>query len=289
VRYHLIGNRLLNKSLALITADELRAWRNNLISKGLTASSVNRVRNNLRACLELAMSARSHVWKEGLETLPNAQRARAAMIYPDATISALVTEAYRHDPALGLLFDVLSITGTRPVQAQRLHVEDLIVSDPERPRLMMNKSAKGGGRNRAEKKTLRFPVPITKALAAKLQAAAKGRADNARLLLQSDGQPWNENNPSGDYRKAFAEVAKAMGLPANATAYLFRHSSIVRMLLGGVHTKIVADLHDTSEPMIRAHYAKFLVEHSDDVARAVLLHHDEPAPPADNVVALPVR
>jgi hypothetical protein len=27
VRYHLIGNRLLNKSLALITADELRAWR----------------------------------------------------------------------------------------------------------------------------------------------------------------------------------------------------------------------------------------------------------------------
>jgi hypothetical protein len=32
-------------------------------------------------------------------------------------------------------------------------------------------------------------VPITVQLAAKLKAAAKGRADNASLLAQSDGSP----------------------------------------------------------------------------------------------------
>ena len=58
---------------------------------------------------------------------------------------------------------------------------------------MMPKSAKGGGRNRSEKKTERYSVPITVQLAARLRAAAKRRADHAPLLLQSDGSPWGDN------------------------------------------------------------------------------------------------
>jgi integrase len=217
------------------------------------------------------MPSRSHVWKEGLETLPNATRARK-LIFPDATISALVAAAYARDAALGLLCDVLATTGMRPVQAARLRIEDLI-ADAKRPRLMPSRTAKGGGRNRAEKMLQRYPVPITPALWAKLKQAAKGRPDTAPLLLQADGKPWDEINPHGDYRYVFADVVKAVGLATDTTAYLFRHSAIARMLLKGVHTKIVADLCDTSEPMIRAHYGKFIVEHTDDIARAVLLHH----------------
>lgn len=284
VRYHLKGEVLLTRPLALISAEDLKKWRNSLIGKGLTASSVNRIRNAMRACLELAMPSRSHVWKDGLERLPNATTARK-LIFPDTTISALVAEATRHNAGLGLLCDVLAVTGMRPIQAQRLRVEDLI-GGPH-PRLMVSKTAKGGGRNRAEKKQQRFPVPITPALHSKLRAAAKGRDDHAPLLMQSSGRPWSAN-PNADYRHMFAQIVKTLKLPDDATAYLFRHSSIVRMLLKGLPTKLVADLHDTSEPMIRAHYGRYLVEHTDDIARAALLHHDAPDT-SDNVVPMTGR
>ena len=139
-RYHLTPS-LLSKPLALIAADDLKAWRDSVVAKGLAPSSVNRVRNSVRACLELFAPDRSHVWKTGLETLPNATRARK-LIFPDETIRALVAEAYRHDPALGILCDVLAATGMRPILAQRLRVEDLIAGD--KPRLMVSKTAKGG-------------------------------------------------------------------------------------------------------------------------------------------------
>jgi site-specific recombinase XerD len=273
VRHHMVP-ALLSKPLSLITADELKHWRDRLIAKGLAPSSVNRIRNALRAALELSAPNRSHVWKNGLETLPNATRARKA-IYPDEVIRSLVAEAYRHDPAVGLLCDVLSQTGMRPIQAQRLRVEDLIGGD--KPRLMVSKTAKGGGRNRAEKKLQRYPIPLTSALYARLRGAAQGRADDAALLLQADGRPWHAENPHGDYRRIWLEVATAVGLGAEATPYLFRHSSIARMLLRGLHTKLVADLHDTSEQMIRQHYGKYIVEHSDEAVRGVLL---DDAPPA---------
>jgi integrase len=270
-RHHLTPS-LLSKPLDLITAAELKVWRNGLIAKGLAPSTVNRVRNNVRAALELSAPNRSHVWKAGLETLPNATRARK-LIFPDDVIRALVAQAYRQDSATGLLCDVLAATGMRPIQAQRLRIEDLIGGD--KPRLMVSKTAKGGGRNRAEKKLQRYPVPITATLCLKLKAAAKGRADDAPLLLQADGRPWNEINPHDDYRRDWIEIVRAVGLAPDATPYLFRHSSIARMLMRGLHTKLVSDLHDTSEQMIRQHYGKFIIEHTDEIARAALLH-DEP-------------
>jgi len=51
----------------------------------------------------------------------------------------------------------------------------------------------------------------------------------------------------------------------------------------------VASLHNTSVKMIEASYAKHITEHGDEHARAALLHHDELAPVADNVVAISGR
>ena len=93
------------------------------------------------------------------------------MIIPDDKVREFVATAYRLDQQFGLLTDTLAITGARPSQAVRLRVEDLH-DHPVRPKLMMPKSAKGGGRNRSAKKTERYSVPITVQLAARLKAGS---------------------------------------------------------------------------------------------------------------------
>ena len=150
---------------------------------------------------------------------------------------------------------------------------------------MMPKSAKGGGRSRSAKKTERYSVPITRTLAVRLKAAAKGRAGQAPLLMQSDGRPWDKN-PGQNYHRQVDNVVTAIGLDtAEVTMYCLRHSSIVRMLLRNVPIRLVASLHNTSVAMIEKHYSRYITEHSiDDITRAGLL--SEPTPAADNVVAM---
>ena len=263
------GKDVLNYEQAVADARRLYRGKN----ESDHDSSVNRVRNSVRACSELSAPNRSHIWKTGLQTLPNATRPRK-LIFPDDVIFSLVGEACRGDAALGLFCHLLAVSGMRPVQAARLRVEDLIGGD--KSRLMVSKSAKGGGRNRAEKKLQRYPVPINEGLCERLKQASKSRADHALLLLRADCRPWSEYNPHGDYRQVFGEVARAVGLAPDVTAYLFRHSNIARMSMRGLHTKLVADLHDTSEQMIRQHNGKYIIEHTDEIARAALLHDELP-------------
>jgi integrase len=278
---------LLSKPVALLAATELKKWRDGMLGT-MAPSTINRLGRCLCAALEQAAQHDKRIqnreaWEIGLAVLPNAQEARNVII-PDDKVLAFVATAYRLDQQFGLLTDTLAITGARPSQAVRLRVEDLH-DHPVRPKLMMPKSAKGGGRNRNAKKTERYSVPIAVQLAAKLRQAAKGRADNAPLLLQSDGNAWDKN-PGQNYHRQVDKVVTAIGLdPAEVTMYCLRHSSIVRMLVRNVPIRLVASLHNTSVAMIEKHYSRYITEHSiDDIARAGLL--SEPTPAADNVVAL---
>jgi hypothetical protein len=104
-----------------------------------------------------------------------------------------------------------------------------------------------------------------------LKAAAKGRPSNVPLLLRKDGQPWNESNSCQDYRRAVRVVVETIGLdPDEYGLYAFRHTSITRMLLKGTHTSIVAKTHDTSEAMIRKHYAASILDFTDEITRKTL-------------------
>ena len=103
-------------------------------------------------------------------------------------VHEFVAAAYALDHPLGLLTDTLAITGARPSQAVRLRVEDLH-DHPLRPKLMMPKSAKGGGRNRSVKKIERYSVPITPRCAIRLKAAAKGRAGDDRCCCKATAGP----------------------------------------------------------------------------------------------------
>src|SRR5258707_9484875 len=283
-RLHLTS-ALLSKPVALLTATELKLWRDGLLGK-MAPATINRLCRCVCAALELARQHDERIqnrqaWEVGLAVLPNAQEARN-VIMSDDKVSEFVATAYGLDDKFGLLADTLAITGARPSQVVRLRVEDLH-NHPVRPKLMMPKSAKGGGRNRSAKKTERYSVPITVQLAAKLKAAAKGRADDAPLLVQSDGSPWG-NNPGQSYHRDVDKIVTAIGVDPDATMYALRHSSIVRMLLKNVPIRLVASLHNTSTTMIERHYSKYIIEHSDDISRAALLQHEPPT--GENVVAL---
>jgi isopentenyldiphosphate isomerase len=71
--------------------------------------------------------------------------------------------------------------------------------------------------------------------------------------------------------------------PDEITYYALRHSSSVRALLGGVPVAVVAQQHDTSVREIEAHYAAYILDHSDSLSRRALLNTAVPRM-ADNVV-----
>ena len=276
---------LLSKPVALLASKELKAWRDGLLGT-MAPSTVNRLCGCLRAALNLTARHDKRIqnreaWEVGLVNLPDAQQARN-VILSDDKVREFVAAAYAVDDRFGLFSDTLAITGARPSQARRLRVEDLY-DHPVRPKLMMSKSAKGGSRKRVEKKQQRYSVPITPELAARLKAAAKGRAEHAPLLLQSDGSPWPDN-PGASYHREVKKIVADIGADPDATMYALRHSSIVRMLLLNVPIRLVASLHNTSVKMIERTYSKFITEHSDDVSRHALLQHQPPG--AHNVVAL---
>lgn len=287
---------LLAKPVSMLSANELKKWRDSLIGGELEDFSINRMLKCLRAALKLAARhdpriANMDAWKTGLESLPDAVNDRN-VILADKQVTAFVRAAYARDEsgrkcksgqfgALGLFVDTLAVSGARPSQASRLLVADL-VAHAKAPRLRMPKSGKGGSKNRVARKAERFSVPITSALALKLKAATKGRAPDEPLLLQADGTPWGER-PSDNYREDIREVVAAIGEdPDTVSLYALRHSSIVRALLLNVPVRIVAASHDTSVAAIEKHYSKYILEHSDDISRHALLHHED----ADNVVSM---
>jgi len=273
VRHHL-PPQLSAQPLALVTAKQLRDWRDALLKAGMLPATLNRMLKgaiaafNLAAKLDPRIAANAQAWKIGLEALRGTVTARDAVL-TDAQVRAVVAAAYAQSFAFGLYTQVHAETGARSSQLARLKVADL---QPDR--LMIPGSRKGRGGGKAD----HTPVPITPTLAASLRAAAAGRGAGEALLLRDDGEPWE----IGDHRRPFERAAVAAALPAGATIYSLRHSSIARALLRGLPIKVVSDWHDTSVQMIAAHYGRFLKHHYDHLVRAALLD-TAPAEPAEVV------
>jgi hypothetical protein len=105
-----------------------------------------------------------------------------------------------------------------------------------------------------------------------------------------DRRPWDENDPSANYRSDVRKVVEAVGLdPDVYVMYAFRHTSITRMLLAGTPTEVVAKTHDTSETMIRKHYAASILDFSDAMTRKTLPALGPAQLAASNVVPLAKR
>jgi len=278
VRVHL-SDALAKKSVAFVTARDLRAWRDGLAG-ALSPATVNRTANALRAALNLAADHDERIvsrraWETGLASIHDAEESRN-VILPEADIRAITAKASEQNAAFGLFVEVAAVTGARVSQIARLEAQDLQDGRGD-PRLMMPSSRKGRG-----KKTIaRRPVPIPSGLAAKLRAVGVGRAPSAPLLTKPSGDRWKKS----DHSRPFARAARAAGLdPNTVTIYALRHSNIVRQLLAGVPVRVVAVNHDTSVAMIERTYSRYIGDHADALARKALL--DIAAPPSGNVVPI---
>ena len=277
VRFHL-SPPLLARPVSLLTVRELRRWRDSLVAKGMAPATVNRTRAAFAAALELAATqdptriTNRESWRVGLKALPTADRSRD-VVMPDETIRRLVIAAYEESHELGLLVEVLAVTGTRISQAARLTVAAL-QGDRSDARLLMPCSRKGRGQ-----KVERRPVPISAGLAMLLKQAAAGRPAGAPLLVKPDGSAWNTQR--SEHRVPFMRAVKRAGVDSDTRTYTFRHSSIVRQLLAGTPIRVVAHAHDTSTAMLEKTYSRFIGDHADVLMRRALL--DVARPALDNV------
>jgi len=290
VRAHLPAV-LAGKSVALVTAHDLRAWRDRL-AKELAASTVNRTANGLKAALNLIADHDERIpnrraWENGLASLHDAEGSRN-VILPETAVRTIIGKANEHSVEFGLLVEVAAVTGARMSQLARLEVQDLQDGRTD-PRLMMPGSRKGRGK----KKIARRPVPIPAGLATKLRGIVKDRPLDAALLIKpapeaqnASGEesaallpmPWKKS----DHSRRFARTVEATGLdPNEVTINALRHSSIVRQLLAGVPLRVVAVNHDTSVVMIERTYSRHIGDHADALARGALL--DTTVAPAGNV------
>jgi len=276
VRFNL-PDTLGAKTVSLLTAGELRRWRDGLVKRGMAPASADRTARALKAALNLAATddpriGNAAAWRTGLARLPDTEKSRN-IILSDDQVRAVVGATYAIDRAFGRLVELAAVTGARASQLLRLQVGDL--QNGQAPRLMLPSSRKGRRRS-VERK----PLPIPTSLAAALQEAAGDRADNEPLLIRGDGSRWTAID-----LVLFRRGAAQVGLDSGVTPYALRHSSIVRSLLAGVPVRVVASFHDTSVAMLEKTYSRHIVgDPSDAIVRRGLL--DMGAPPVGNVVPL---
>jgi integrase len=288
VRVHL-PEALLGKTVALLTARDLKRWRDGLLANGLARGSVSRTIRMAKAALNMAANDDRRIdraaWQSGLANLPDddddadGKDGTRNVILPDATVRRIVAAAQEEGPEFALLVELLAVTGARASQLRRLRVEDLQVNraDPNLMILMMPSSRKG-----RRKRITHRPVPIPAGLALRLRQAASGSPPHAPLLRKADGEVWKPDS----HRRAFERTIVRVRLdPDEVTSYALRHSSIVRGLLAGVPVRVVAALHDTSVTQIERTYSKYIADHADAIARQALLDVEQPA--VRTVVPLP--
>ena len=246
--------------------------------RGLTPASINRLLNDLRAALnragvkyrrELPASFGQEV-KLGTKLLEATSQARRQLL-TDEQVRSVVEAAFEVDETgdFGRLALMLASTGARHSQASALSVVDLQVLAS---RVMMPGSRKG----RSRKQRPPVPVPLAPDVVGRLAAAIGGRGLTDPLLMRwhhrkvgnawepSERRPWG---PAYETEKLWQAAVAHAGLPPGTVMYALRHSSIVRGLRAMMPVRLVAALHDTSVEMVEQHYAAFILDVTEDLAR----------------------
>lgn len=280
---------MADRALSKLDARDWSAWRRKLI--GLSPAGTTRLINDLKAAMNAAWRTHRRAlpphWKDDLleglrppDSSPPAPAPQVRDYLPDADVRRLVVAAFDTDTDFGNLVMVLAATGARFSQASRLTVADVLDGC-----VWMPSSRKG---RQGSCKPAKIKVQVGGDVVDTLKAVTQGRAGHMLLLQHwrkkqvkgdkslglapswenSDRIPWG--NSAETTRLWGAALAKA-GLPESITLTALRDASIIRSLREGVPLDLVARVHDNSGPIIRRHYALFIHDALDDLARRAVV------------------
>lgn len=291
---HVLSDRTFaDTTLAKLQAATIEEWRGRLqvrplnidasdrtrASEGLAPASVDRLLTDLRAALNMAAvryrrqlpGAFSQEVRVGTKAI-GAQAEARRQILTDEQVRLLVEAAFQVDNTgdFGRLVLLAAATGARFSQLAALKVGDL---QTQLGRVLVPGSQKG--RSRQAKPPA--PVPLSDETILRLLPATQGRGLSEPLLMRWQLRLIARYRWARDFRRKwiFADeitlpwraIVNQTGLPPDTVMYSLRHSSIVRGLRAMLPVRLVAALHDTSVKMIEQHYAAFIVDATEDIAR----------------------
>ena len=281
-----------------LNAETLLRWRERLASKDavpsdaqrktrLAPATVNRLLNDLRAALNASYETNRRSLPANLpaeirigtraERVPEPARQQ---LLSDAMVRAAIDAAFEieEDGHFGRLVLLAAATGARYSQLAEMrvgHVQKAL------GRVLVPGSRKG----RAARVKPPVAVPLSQAVLDRLAPAYEGRNPEAPLLMRwafrrAQNLRWERDQlrplaHAYEALKQWAEVVERAGLPDGTIMYAFRHTSVVRGLRAGLPVRLVASLHDTSTEMIESHYAAFIVDMTEDLARGAALSFEE--------------
>lgn len=233
-RHHLLAwRKRLAERPALVSRNKVGPPK----TRPRAPSTVNREMAALRAALNKVLAPGTPnteaAWQEGLRAIRNADRQRTLYLDREqrqSLLANLCEEAYPFVRALCLL-------PLRPGAVAHLCVQDF---DTRTSELSIGKDKSGRPRR----------ILLPPAAAELFANAVKDRPADERIFLRANGKPWE----CVYWRGPIAEAVAKAGLPAGATAYTLRHSTITDLVIARLPLLTVAQISDTSVEMIERHY-----------------------------------
>ncbi len=260
--------RLSNTPLTKLTAGMVNDWRNKLAktpaipqdkkkesTKPRSASTTNREMAVLKAALNLAMRdgyvSSDNAWKYKLTPIKDATGRRDCYLDPNQRRKLI-----KHAPDdLAAFLKAMSLIPLRPGAVAALSVGNF---DKRLGVLTIGKDKAGKDRK----------ITLPAATAAFFAEQSKKKLPSAPLVGRADGQFWNKDS----WKYPFKDAVIAAKLPAAATAYALRHSTITDLIaLHKLDTMTVAALSGTSLTMIEKHYGHLLRDHASNALALLAL------------------
>ncbi len=212
-------------------------------------STVNRDMAILRAALAKVLTHGAPntdaAWQEALKAIPNANGRRT--LYLDRSQRKKLLE---HTSAEAAPFvRALCLMPLRPGALAALTAGDFEKRTAE---LTIGKDKTGKPRR------IQLPTEAAKLLAEQ----AMNKLPGAPLFMRSNGTAWDRNS----WKLPIAAAVVAGDLPAGATAYTLRHSTITDLVTAGLPLLTIAQISGTSAEMIERHYGHLI---SDAAVKAL--------------------
>jgi integrase len=244
-KLHLYSDPLAGVKLEKLRRRHVQEWRSRLVKspakgkggKALSASSVGREAAMLRAALARVLAPGTPntdaAWQEALKRSKNDDRRRTLYLDRKQRQKLLEHIAKEAEPFIR----ALCILPLRPGAVAALTVADF---DKRTRELTIGKDKDG--------KPRRILLPVS--AASHFADQAKDKLPAAHLFSRIGGQAWTRDS----WKDPIAEAVAKAKLPAGATAYTLRHSTITDLVMAGLPLLTIAQVSGTSAEMIERHY-----------------------------------